>query len=192
MIRKARFLLLILVCLYAQAQVALAASGNDNKYNHVTFQSLPALTASPGQGISAPFAGTLNDGALIVAGGCNFPDTPAAEGGTKVCYDRVWLLPADGKAQAWQEIGRLPRALAYGASVTVGDGVVCIGGTDGQTSTGEAFLLQYRGGKVLTTPLPALPQAMDNGCAAYDPAGFIYVAGGQVDGKASTAAWRLR
>ena len=182
----------MMACLCASVQADSANSGNDNKYNHVVFHSLPALTASPGQGISAPFAGTLNDGALLVAGGCNFPDTPAADGGTKVFYNKVWLLPADGQQPRWQEIGCLPRALAYGASVTVGDGVVCIGGTDGQASTGEAFLLQYRGGKVLTTPLPALPQPMDNGCAAYDPAGYIYVAGGQVDGKASTAAWRLR
>ena len=98
MFRKARFLLLLMmVCLCASVQAGSAASGNDNKYNHVAFQSLPALTASPGQGISAPFAGTLDDGALLVAGGCNFPDTPAADGGTKVFYNKVWLLPADGQ-----------------------------------------------------------------------------------------------
>ena len=80
--RKTRFLLLLMmVCLCASVQADSANSGNDNKYNHVVFQSLPALTASPGQGISAPFAGTLDDGALLVAGGCNFPDTPAADGG---------------------------------------------------------------------------------------------------------------
>ena len=103
----------MLACLCASVQADSANSGNDNKYNHVVFQSLPALTASPGQGISAPFAGTLNDGALLVAGGCNFPDTPAADGGTKVFYNKVWLLPADDHQSAWQEVGSLPRALAY-------------------------------------------------------------------------------
>ena len=42
-------------------------------------------------GVSAPFAGFVGDW-LVVAGGCNFPDVPAAEGGQKVYYREVYAL----------------------------------------------------------------------------------------------------
>ena len=49
------------------------------------------------QGVSAPFAGFV-DSVLIVAGGCNFPDKPAAEGGKKVYYSQIYsLTPGNGK-----------------------------------------------------------------------------------------------
>ncbi|MDE5945086.1 MAG: hypothetical protein K2G93_05825, partial [Rikenella sp.] len=34
-----------------------------------------------GYGVSAPFIGTLPDGRAVAAGGCNFPEVPAAQGG---------------------------------------------------------------------------------------------------------------
>jgi len=42
-------------------------------------------------GVAAPFAG-VSGGALIVAGGANFPDRPPWQGGTKVWHDAVWVL----------------------------------------------------------------------------------------------------
>ena len=118
--------LLILALLIGIAVGHAQPQGNDNKYNHVSFTPLPALQASAGQGVAAPFAGTLGDGTIVVAGGCNFPDRPAAQGGAKRFYDEVWTRSAD--AQQWQVAGRLPYPAAYGMSVSVGDGVVCIGG----------------------------------------------------------------
>ena len=42
------------------------------------------------QGVSAAYAGILND-KLILAGGCNFPDVRAAEGGKKRFYKGVYV-----------------------------------------------------------------------------------------------------
>lgn len=185
--RKICLLAVILMgCLCAAAQ---PSEGGD-RFNHISFQSLPALQAGSRQGIAAPFAGTAADGSLIVAGGCNFPDTPAADGGSKRFYDTVWMLTKGG--EAWKQVGRLPKALAYGMSVTVGDGIVCIGGTDGTTATAEVFLLTVRDGKAATRALPSLPAALSNACAAWDGDSYIYVAGGETDGRGQTAAWRLR
>lgn len=78
-------------------------------------------------GIAAPFAGVAG-GALLVAGGANFPDKMPWEGGKKVWHDRIWLLEKPGGA--WREVGKLPRPLAYGVSVTAADGMVCAGGSD--------------------------------------------------------------
>lgn len=162
----------------------------DNKYNHVAFRSLPSLAVNGEQGVAASFAGRCGH-AILVAGGCNFPDVPAAEGGSKVFYDKVFLMEnplADG-AQ-WREAGLLPKAAAYGVSLTVPEGVVCIGGTDGVQSFSDVYLLTVKEGSVKACPMPSLPLPLDNMGGAYG-GGYIYVAGGKSDGQASHAAFRL-
>src|SRR5437762_2435885 len=77
------------------------------------------------EGFATPFAGVVHD-RLIVAGGANFPGLRPWEGGVKVWYDKVFAL--DEPHGAWRVIGTLPRRLAYGASITVDEGIVCIGG----------------------------------------------------------------
>src|SRR5258706_10700944 len=78
-------------------------------------------------GFAGPFAGT-SGGALIVAGGANFPDKMPWEGGRKVWYEAAFLLERTNGS--WRSGFRLPRPLAYGVSVTTRDGVNCIGGSD--------------------------------------------------------------
>lgn len=160
-------------------------------FNDVSYTPAPPLSVSGGQGVSAPFAG-VSRGTVLVAGGCNFPDTPAADGGKKVFYDRIYALPLNKENAAWRKVGQLPHALAYGASVTTPEGVVCLGGTDaGGKSRREAFLLRVSGDIVLTEALPPLPIAMDQMAAAYGD-GCVYVAGGQTDGQPTHKAFRLR
>ncbi len=180
-------LLPLLLC--AQTENAAPAGGNDNKYNSVGYRSLAPLAVGGVQGVSAPFAGSTG-GALLVAGGCNFPGVPAAEGGEKVFYDSVYVMAhpeADGR---WEAVGRLSRPAAYGASVSVPEGVVCIGGTDGKESFAGVSLLTYAGGEISTKELTPLPVGLDNMTAAFG-GGYIYVAGGQTAGKPSFAAWRM-
>ena len=105
-------------------------------------------------GVAAPFAG-VSGGALIVAGGANFPNGMPWDGGKKVWTDRLWALEkSDG---AWREAGRLPRPLAYGVSATSKRGVVCVGGSDSERHYAEAFLLEWRDGRLATEPLPSFP-----------------------------------
>lgn len=162
----------------------------DNKHNQVSFRRLSPLAVNGPQGVSAPYAGRCGD-AVLVAGGCNFPGRPAAEGGPKVYYDKIYLLenPADS-ASRWREAGRLPVPAAYGVSVTVPGGVVCIGGTDGERSLADVSLLTVRMGAVDISALPSLPLPLDNMGGAFG-GGYIYVAGGRSDGTASAAAFRL-
>ena len=67
---------------------------NDNAFNTVAYRSLPALTVGGKEGVSAPFAG-MSNGSLLVAGGCNFPGKPAAEGGEKcsIATSTNWRTP---------------------------------------------------------------------------------------------------
>lgn len=45
-------------------------------------QGFPTEDAGFLKGVSALYAGVI-DGNLLIAGGCNFPDTPAVDGGKK-------------------------------------------------------------------------------------------------------------
>ena len=83
--------------------------------------------------------------------------------------------------------------MAYGVSVSVPHGIVCIGGTpDGKRSSASAYLLHTdRHHKLLVDTLPPLPLPLDNMAGAYG-GGYIYVAGGQSNGHAVNAAFRLR
>ena len=87
----------------------------------------------------------------------------------------------------------MPCGLAYGASVTTPEGVVCLGGTsDGQKSEDFAVLLTMDDSLgIQSQDIPLLPTSLDNFAAAYGD-GFIYVAGGQHNGIPNRKAYRLR
>ena len=172
--------------------------GSAHRFNNASFLPLPALSAFGGQGVSGAFAGYIPKGfsvphdRVLVAGGCNFPDVPAAEGGQKVFYTDIYAIALDGK-ETWWRAGSLPCALAYGASVTTPEGLVCLGGTaDGQKSEDFAVLLTLgTSGEAISQDLPSLPSALDNFAAAYGD-GFIYVAGGLHNGIPNRKAFRLK
>ena len=171
--------LLTLVCFL----FALTTMADESKYNTTAVRDLPKLSVNGQQGVSGAFAGVVNN-QLYVAGGCNFPETPAADGGQKQFYNDIFVL--DGNA--WKRTAAMPAALAYGASVSTGDDIVCIGGTDGTASHTDVFSLTAQG-----KSYPALPQGLDNFAAAYDKnGGYIYVVGGQTDGQPSQKVWRLK
>jgi len=68
----------------------------------------------------------VSNGALLVAGGANFPGKKPWEGGAKVWYDTVYVL--ESPSAKWQVAGNLPRPLGYGVSVTHNGGLICAGG----------------------------------------------------------------
>lgn len=161
---------------------------NDNPHNTLKLSGLPDLVVAGSnggqQGVSAPFAGILGD-VLVVAGGCNFPEIPAADGGQKVYYNRIYILrdPLD-KDSKWEGSGHLPTEAAYGVSVTMSEGVVCIGGNNAGKSLNTIWLLKWNTDKtsVIAEALPSLPVAMDNMTGATDGK-KIYVAGGNIAGQ---------
>jgi N-acetylneuraminic acid mutarotase len=136
------------------------------------WRELPALPDQ--EGFAGPFAGT-DDKVLMIAGGANFPKKMPWEGGTKVWYDRVYLLEAlEGN---WREVGKLPRPLGYGVSISTVDGVVCIGGSDANRHYQDCFRLKWHQGKLETASLPSLPRPCANACGAL-LGSTIYMAGG--------------
>lgn len=135
-------------------------------------------------GFAGPFVG-VHEGALIVAGGANFPNQPLWETG-KVWHDQVFVLEEEGGQ--WQQAGALPRALAYGAAVSTPDGVLCIGGDDSEQVFTDVFMLTRdpSAGDISITPYPALPRPVAYGAAVL-VGDTVYVVGGQ-NGKGLDSA----
>lgn len=173
----------ILALLGAVLLVAPAARAD------LAWTNLPELPAPS----SGHFVGQHN-GALMVAGGSNFPVSPF-QGGEKVWLDQIWVL--EPGADAWIDGGHLPGPRAYGGAVSTDGGMWLIGGTDGQTCFEDVLQLQWKDGKIAVAAvegpagrLPA-PSAFGGAALAGDS---IYLAGGQADPKATEAqaeVWQL-
>ena len=102
--------------------------------------------------MAGPFVGTHN-GALLVAGGANFPGKLPWEGGTKVWHDTVFALEKpDG---VWKVAGKLPRPLGYGVSATFGGRIWCVGGCDGTRHIASTVALGWDAAARRITVAPA-------------------------------------
>ncbi|MDO6431504.1 sodium/solute symporter [Flavitalea sp. BT771] len=144
-------------------------------------------------GLAGSFAGT-SGGALLLAGGTNFPGNQRPwTGGTKTWYDKIYVLERPGGA--WKEAGRLPRALGYGISISGAGGLICLGGGDAQREYADAFILQYQAGRISTQSLPPLPEPLVNGCGVIlQHRIFVLAPGGafwSLDLSASLQKWEI-
>lgn len=167
----------LLLCWLLPAQVVgLPAAAQEPPAGiRLTWDTLPEMPQDPG--VAGPFVG-VHRGGLIVAGGANFP-LPVWDH-DKVWHDRIVVLAEDRGELRWQDAGQLPRPLAYGASVSTPQGVVCLGGNDAQRTWDSVFLLQWdpSDGRVTRTDLPSLPHPLTCGGAARIGS-TVYAACGQ-------------
>ena len=142
------------------------------------------------QGVSACFAGAIGH-RLLMAGGCNFPEVPAADGGKKRFYRGIYAarLVKDDSLN-WKKVGELPTETAYGVSVTLENGVVCIGGCNASGALRTVVHIRMENEKAVIDAWPELPCTMDNmtGCRVGR---YIYVGGGNCDGIPGSQVLRL-
>ncbi|QDT05641.1 Sodium/glucose cotransporter [Rubripirellula lacrimiformis] len=164
--------------------IVLLFAGSPTFATDQTLLSWNALPDLPDDlGVAGPFAGVHNDG-LIVAGGANFP-RPVWES-DKVWRDRIHVLTRTGGDYVWKDGGTLHRPIAYGAAVSVPDGlnvpagVVCMGGNDSSRTFDDVFRLTWNPetGSIDQESLPSLPQPCAFGAATLIGT-TIYLAGGQ-------------
>ena len=119
----------------------------------------PALPVE--EGLSGGFAG-VSHGALIYAGGTNFPGLRPWEGGSKQWYDAVYVLEPAGIR--WAALGKFGRRIGYGVSVSDERGLICVGGGDAESHTGEVVRLVWGKSGLSRERLPALPKALAYAC----------------------------
>ena len=159
------FLLLIAIQLFAQGPANLL------EWNELS-EIPPTVNRDYQPGLAGAFSGIYN-GALIIAGGANFskPEWKSA----KEFHNDIYILDENGQ---WHTGFSLSNNIAYGMSVTIPDGVVCMGGTNRKTLTDEVFLMKWNGKSVDITDLQKLPSPLAYGYATIS-GDYIYLAGGQ-------------
>jgi N-acetylneuraminate epimerase len=158
----------------------LVSCSTPSPQRRLQWSQLPSLPDR--EGFAGAFAGVSHD-VLIVAGGANFPDKKPWEGGQKIWYDTVFVLEHPGGH--WRLVGRLPRPLGYGISVTTPEGVVCIGGSDAQRHHATVFLLKLTDATLSVAPLPDLPFPLANAAGALVGSKIFVFGGSDVPGEKS-------
>jgi N-acetylneuraminic acid mutarotase len=138
-------------------------------------------------GVAGPFAGVHRE-TLLVAGGANFPSKMPWDGGTKVWHKTVFAL--DRPNGSWKEVGELPHAIGYGVSITMEEGVVCLGGSDPNQHFSDCFCMRIdrtlEKMEVKFTSLPSLPRCCAN-MSGVAMGRTIFVAGGTESPTATVA-----
>lgn len=137
-------------------------------------------------GVAACYVGAIGN-QLIMAGGCNFPEDPAVEGGEKRFYRGIYAADmATDSLLLWRKVGELPHAAAYGVAVSIADGLILAGGTTAEGSLSAVYRLSLSEENQLAVldTLCSLPFAMDN-MAGTLVGKTLFLVGGNAKGKPS-------
>lgn len=147
-------------------------------------------------GVAGAFVGN-HLGAVIVAGGANYAPAGAADLWTapKRWRTAAYVLCETDSGPAWKSGFALPRPVANGASVSIPEGVVCLGGDYGTRATNDVLLLEWNPAKGIlgSRALASLPSPTTAATAAVI-GDAVYVVGGQADlglDSATAEAWRI-
>ena len=163
----------------------------------------PQLDPAYAKGVSGHIAGEPRQGQLVMAGGCNFPDRPAREGGAKRYYSEIYTadylgafnLACETKASEldmeWKLVGHLPHPTAYAAFQLYDDQLIVAGGQSAAGDLSDAYIIQLSDSlDVEITPLPSLPEPR-SGMASALIKNVLYLIGGRVNGKLSNTVLSL-
>lgn len=163
----------------------------------------PQLDPAYAKGVSGHIAGEPHLGQLVMAGGCNFPDRPAREGGAKRYYSEIYIadylgafnLACETKASeldmGWKLVGHLPHPTAYAAFQLYDDKLIVAGGQSAVGDLRDAYIIQLSDSlDVEITPLPSLPEPR-SGMASALIKNVLYLIGGHVNGKLSNTVLSL-
>lgn len=176
------FVLIALFTAYTMAQ-------NSNSIQRLV--GFPTEEQGFDKGVSACYCGVIN-GYLYIAGGCNFPDKPVAEGGKKRFYKAIYAakLNAEGDRLEWKAVGQMPQPAAYGVSVTYENSLIFVGGNNETGGLTTAIRLRPTATGMQQEALPSLPHALDNMAGAV-VGHILYVVGGNCEGVATQKVWSL-
>lgn len=163
----------------------------------------PQLDPAYAKGVSGHIAGEPRPGLLVMAGGCNFPDRPAREGGAKRYYSEIYIadylgavhLACETKASeldlGWKLVGHLLHPTAYAAFQLYDDKLIVAGGQSAAGDLRDAYIIQLSDSLgVELTPLPSLPEPR-SGMASARIENVLYLIGGRVNGKLSNTVLSL-
>ena len=163
----------------------------------------PQLDPAYAKGVSGHIAGELRPGLLVMAGGCNFPDRPAREGGAKRYYSEIYLADyldamyaaCEAKASeldmGWKLVGHLKQPTAYAAFQQYFGQLIVAGGQSEAGELRDAYIMELSDSLgVEIIPLPSLPEPRSSMASALIE-DVLYLIGGRVNGKLSNTVLSL-
>lgn len=174
----------------------LVVSSQITQAQNPLFQWSRLLPLPDSLGVAGAFVGVHND-VLIIAGGANFPKGLPWEGGEKIYHNSIYVMERNGVGESvWLPVDttKLPENIAYGASVSTTNGIVCVGGENDMGIQKSVFLIEWHGKYkgIRIKNLPDLPISLTN-CSIANIGETIYVMGGSSDGKfASDKGFTIR
>lgn len=180
-------LIFFLFCLSVSHQVLALSPLSRDKIEWSNSLCLPAVDNEPNIGVAGAFSGFIGK-TLVIAGGANFPEAMPWEGGTKEWWNTIYYIDAKDSSATWEIAEEvLPDSRAYGVSVELPGGLLCIGGCDSIQCYKDVFLIRKKNRQIeLSLSWPALPVPLANATGALLN-NCIYVAGGQVSMKEQAA-----
>jgi cyclically-permuted mutarotase family protein len=108
----------------------------------------------------------VNNHALIIAGGANFPDKMPWEGGKKQYSDEIHILQQLDSKYVWNKKARakLPEPIAYCGNTSTQSGIVYAGGENEAGLSKKAFLIKFSiiENRIQVSSLPDLPYPLTN------------------------------
>jgi len=150
------------------------------KYSVHKIGELPATnTNEKNSGVAGAFSGIINN-KLIIAGGANFMDKKPWEGGTKTIHDKIYAFELKNDTLSTINISvPLPEPLAYGASISMKDGILCIGGNSMIECSSKVFLIKWdeTANDIIINNFPELPVPLNFSTAVLMDE-VVYVIGG--------------
>lgn len=153
--------------------------GQEQTQQLVLDESLPLIEAPDALGFGGPFVGFVGE-TMVVAGGANFPDGPPWDGGQKVWWSSIYVATGEQGFSPWTSQD-LPDQRAYGATVSLAESILLIGGSSAEEVHDQIWELRLdRDGAITVqpsalSPLP-WPTAFGN---AEEYAGMLYVLAGK-------------
>lgn len=130
-------------------------------------------------GVAGMYSG-ISNGALMIAGGANFPYKNPWNGGQKVWWNDIYVLEknTNGEATWVDSVFTLPTKMGYGVSIVKNNELICIGGENENGTVSDVIGLTWNSEsqKVESRTLTALPdgyKAVSGGICA----GEIFIHG---------------
>lgn len=164
----------ILISLAGYSKESIVAVTDTDNIVWNSSLSLPATDDNAHLGLAGVFAAYI-DGKLVVAGGANFPAGLPSEGGLKRWWSDVYVY--DGSNwKIYKNI--LPSPVAYGCSIQLADGMLCIGGCNNEKCLDEVYILRLNpDGSPYVTMCAPMPVPLSN-MSGNRIGDKVYLAGG--------------
>lgn len=139
-------------------------------------------------GVAAAYAEFIGD-YLVVAGGANFPYELLVDGGKKEFYNDIFVFEIN-EDNTLKQIGSgmLPKKLAGGASIIVGEEMYIIGGENIDGESDSIYLITLKGATPVVSEVARLPFTWAMGAAVMQD-NILYLFAGRNNKKAVSRTW---